>query len=81
MLATSDGGDTWTPTTTKYIGNQTVSAMAWASLTHGLIGSGGDILQTVDGGKTWTKTTLPAGHADRTDCLAYRVRGRSLEAS
>jgi MYXO-CTERM domain-containing protein len=71
VLATSDGGDTWAPTTTVYLGNGKQSSMAWADLTHGLIGSGGDILKTIDGGKTWTKETLPAGHLDDTPCLAY----------
>lgn len=74
VMATTDGGDTWTPTTTAYLGSASVytPALAWADLKNGILGSGGDILRTTDGGKNWTKSVLPASAVGTNwPCLAY----------
>jgi hypothetical protein len=51
ILATSDGGATWTP---QNSGDNTLNAVAFADAGHGCaVGYGGLILVTSDGGATW----------------------------
>src|SRR5215470_12244769 len=57
ILATTDGGKTWTPQTSG------VAAALWSVHFHAegqrgwAVGEGGTILATTDGGKTWTPQT------------------------
>jgi photosystem II stability/assembly factor-like uncharacterized protein len=60
IVASSDGGATWTARTSGTA--QDLHAVAFADATHGwAVGAGGTILATTDGGATWAPQTSGTG--------------------
>jgi hypothetical protein len=51
LLATTDGGRTWT---SQYTGASKVQSLDFTDSLHGWVATGDGFMMTIDGGKTWT---------------------------
>ena len=70
VIATTDGGASWTPQTPPHSGGQLSSVACTSSLDCWAVGTNGTtptIIATSDGGTSWSPQTAPSGAPELTD--------------